>query len=245
MTISIERVVGLKYISGFYWNRGKREINQDSIALQHAVTSQGKILMAVVSDGIGGLAEGENASGFICEKLIALFYRQLIPLMGRRRKRKVFERSLLRCFHEINQMLIRYGKEREIALGATVSLLLMWKRRYLIFHLGDSRIYFYRRKRHEVLTRDHSDGKNGLTKCLGAFSFQRPDIRFGKIYGKCGFLLCSDGFYRKQNEEMLALLNPGEAGKEEQIEKRLAEMARFALKRKEMDNMSAIYIRTG
>lgn len=233
----------LKYISGFYWNRGGREINQDSLALQQVATSNGKMLLAVVSDGIGGLAEGENASGYISEKLIERFYRELIPLVGKLRKRKLFERSIIRCFYEIQQAFVRYGKEREIMLGATVSLLLLWNRKYLVFHLGDSRIYFYRGKKRRLLTRDHSDGRNGLTKCMGSFPFQKPDIQFGRIYGKCGFLLCSDGFYRKQGEENFALLSPAKVGEAEQIEKRLGEMAKFVLKKGEKDNMSAVYVK--
>lgn len=238
-------MVYLRYISGFYWDRGRRKVNQDSLILQQVVTGHGKALLAVVSDGIGGLAEGENASGYICEKLIDHFYRQLIPLMGKWKKRKLFERCFLRCFYEIKQSLTRYGEEREITLGATVSLLFLWKRRYLVFHLGDSRIYFFRRNRREILTSDHSDGKNGLTKCLGSVPFQKPDIRFGRIYGKCGFLLCSDGFYRKQGTDTFGLLHPEEIGREEQIDKRLGEMARFALERGEKDNMSAVYIKVG
>lgn len=233
----------LKYISGFYWNQGGREINQDSLALQQVATSHGKMLLAVVSDGIGGLAEGENASGYVSEKLIEKFYRELIPLGGKPRKRKLFERSIIRCFYEIRQAFVRYGKEREIMLGATVSLLFLWNRKYLVFHLGDSRIYFYSGKKHRLLTRDHSDGKSGLTKCIGSFPFQKPDIQFGRVHGKCGFLLCSDGFYRKQSEENFALLNPAKAGEAEQIDKRLGEMAKSALKKGEKDNMSAVYVK--
>lgn len=233
----------MKYISGFYWSQGMRKTNQDSIVLQQVVTDCGKMLLAMVSDGIGGLSEGENASGYIGEKMVENFYGQLIPLMGRKRKKNMFKRSLLRCFHEIRQALARYGQEREIMLGATASLLLLWKRNYLIFHLGDSRIYFYHGKKYKLLTTDHSDGKNGLMKCLGSFPFQRPDIRFGKAHGKCGFLLCSDGFYRRQSEEGFELLRPAEAKGEEQIEKRLGEMGQAALRCGEKDNMSAIYVK--
>lgn len=233
----------MKYISGFCWNRGGRENNQDSLALQQVVTSHGRLLLAVVSDGIGGLMEGENASGYISEKLIENFYRELIPFNRRIKKRKKFERSILRCFYEIWQALMRYGKAREIMLGATVSLLFLWNRKYLVFHLGDSRIYFFRGKKHRLLTRDHSDGKNGLMKCMGSFPFQMPDIQFGRVHGKCGFLLCSDGFYRKQSKENFVLLNPAEAGEEKQIEKRLGEMVRSALERGEKDNMSAVYVK--
>ena len=233
----------MKYLSGFYWERGRSKANQDSIVLQQVVTDYGRILLAAVSDGIGGLWEGENASGYIGEKMVENFYSQLIPITGKRRKKHLLLRSLLRCFYQIRQTFIQYGQEREIMLGATVSLLLLWKRNYLIFHLGDSRIYHYCGKKYKILTTDHSDGKNGLTKCLGSFPFQKPDIRFGKIRGKCGFLLCSDGFYRKQSVENLALLSPEQAGGEEQIERRLEEMGQAALRRGEKDNMSAVYIK--
>ena len=52
-------------MSGVYWDRGRRCVNQDSLTLQQALTRRGRMVLAAVSDGIGGLSEGENASGFI------------------------------------------------------------------------------------------------------------------------------------------------------------------------------------
>lgn len=216
--------------------------NQDSIALQQVLTDRGRLFMAVVCDGIGGLSEGENASGHICEKLAENFYRQLVPLAAGGRGIKGLQRSLLRCFYETQQELKRYGIERETELGSTVSLLLLWKRKYLVIHLGDSRIYLYSGKRRKLLTVDHSNGKNALTKCMGSFRYQAPYIKRGRVWGKCGFLLCTDGFYRKQSEESMKLLEPAQAGREEQIERRLGEMAKLAEKRGEKDNMSAVYV---
>lgn len=233
----------LKIKSGIYWDKGGRVSNQDSLSLQQVRISRGRMLMAVVSDGIGGLAEGENASGYIVEKLIEHFYRCLILLIDRRKGKRVLQRSFTRCFYEIKEAADGYAREREIKLGATVSLLLVWKRRYMLVHLGDSRIYLYKGKKQRLLTKDHSDGRNGLTKCLGSFPYQAPFIRYGRVRGKCGFLLCTDGFYRKQNESSFALLKPGEIESEEQIDRRLREMAQFALKKGEKDNMSAVYVR--
>ena len=65
----MEDVTGLKLMSGIYWDRGRRAVNQDSLTLQQAITNRGRVMLAAVSDGIGGLSEGENASGFITEKL--------------------------------------------------------------------------------------------------------------------------------------------------------------------------------
>lgn len=232
----------MKIYSGIYWDQGKRRNNQDSLVLLQAVTNHGRVLLAVVSDGIGGLQEGETASGYITERLIENFYRELVPLVGRRKGRKALSRSLLRCLNGIRQELNRYALEREIALGATVSMVFLWKRNYLILHLGDSRIYLCKEKKQQLLTTDHSDGRNGLTACLGSFPFQRPDIRWGKIWTKGGFLLCTDGFYRKLDQEMLQLLIPSQLGSEEQIEKRLRAMGEALLKKGERDNMSAVYL---
>ena len=55
-------------MSGFYWDTGSKEHNQDSVLLEQVNTGKGRILLAAVSDGIGGLPEGEVASGFLMER---------------------------------------------------------------------------------------------------------------------------------------------------------------------------------
>ncbi len=240
-TVTKNGGVGLKVISGVYWDPGRREQNQDSITLQQAVTGRGRVLLAAVSDGIGGLKEGEIASGYITERLIENFYGQILYLAGRKKGRGAIERSLLRCLYDVNSELKTYGNGKNLKLGATLSLLLVWRRRYMIVHLGDSRIYLCRPKGVKILTKDHSDGGRGLARCVGSFPFQAPDIQTGRIWGKCGFLLCTDGFYRKLGKEAFDVLNPRDIGSEEQAGRRLREMAATAYKRGEQDNMSAVY----
>ncbi len=235
----------MKMLSGVYWDQGGRAVNQDSVALQQVMTGKGRVMMAVVSDGIGGLPEGETASGYITERLIESFYGQLVPLIGRKKGKKALMRGLLRCFSSMNGNLKHYGSGKEIQLGATVSLLFVWGRRYIIMHLGDSRIYLWRsyrlyKGRIKLLTKDHSAAGGVLTKCLGSFPFQYPDIQFGRLYGRSGFLLCTDGFYRRLDEEAFQVLAPDEIGSDEQIYRRLKEMAAVSLKKGEQDNLSAI-----
>lgn len=237
----------MKIISGVYWDKGRRNTNQDSLLFEQVNTKKGRIVLAAVSDGIGGLQEGETASGFILEKLLQNFYHQVLFLAGRGRGRKALRRSFLRCFFETNRILNRYAQSREIRLGATISVLLVFGRRYLIAHLGDSRIYRVTKKGDVFqLTKDHCLDRNALTKCMGSFSYQSPDICEGRIRGKNGFLLCSDGFYHHLTDDMIGeLLNPEEAVAEEQIEKRLREIAGHGLKQGEQDNMTALYVRCG
>lgn len=233
----------MKICSGIYWDQGRREVNEDSLALIQVMTDRGRVVFALVSDGIGGLEEGETASGYIAEKLVEIFYKQIMSLIGRRKGKRSIKKSILRCLYGVRQELVRYAAEREIRLGATVSVLLIWKRKYLIFHLGDSRIYLLGRKKTRLLTMDHSDGGNGLLKCLGSFPFQYPDISFGRIGGKKGFLLCTDGFFRRMDQTSFEMLTPAEVGEDEQIEKRLQGIAASSLKKGETDNMTAVYIK--
>ncbi len=235
----------MKIVSGVYWDQGGRSINQDSLTFQQVLTCQGRVALAVVSDGIGGLMRGEIASGFITEKLVENFYGQLVSLVGRRRGKRAIKNSLLRCFHSMNEELRRYGEREEFRLGATVSLLFVWKKRYMIFHLGDSRIYLCRKGRMKLLTEDHSAPDGGLLKCMGSFPFQYPAVSFGRLRKKSGFLLCTDGFYRTFGEEAPQVLAPEEVNREEQIERRLRELGRSAGRKGEQDNLSAIYLTTG
>jgi len=235
-----EERAGLKIISGVFWDRGKRLVNQDSLILQQALTGRGRVLLAAVSDGVGSLSEGENASGFITEKLVECFYGQLVGLAGKRKGKRALKKSLLRCFYETNSQLRHYGEGKEIRLGATISLLFLWGRRYMIFHLGDSRIYLCGRRKARLLTRDHTEG-GGITRCMGSFPFQYPDICFGKVHGRKGFLLCTDGFYRTLGQDALEALDPGDISGEEQIERRLWQLGTAAGKKGEQDNLSAVY----
>lgn len=236
----------MKMISNVYWDRGNRTVNQDSLVLEQVLTSKGRVLFAAVSDGIGGLSEGEVASGFILEKLLTNFYQQILPLIGRGKGRKAIERSILRCFFETSEALGKYGISRGVSLGATISLLLLVKNRYLAVHLGDSRIYRLKAGKVRQITRDHSQGGNAVTKCLGSFTYQYPDVFTGYVGKKSGFLLCSDGFFHfLQEEDLKEMLSPAEISGEEQISRRLKDIAAHNIRQGEQDNISAIYVVCG
>ena len=236
----------MKMISSVYWDRGNRTVNQDSLVLEQVLTSKGRVLFAAVSDGIGGLSEGEVASGFILEKLLTNFYQQILPLIGRGKGQKAIERSILRCFFETSEALGKYGASRGVSLGATISLLLLVKNRYLAVHLGDSRIYRLKAGKVRQITRDHSQGGNTITKCLGSFTYQYPDVFTGYVGKKSGFLLCSDGFFHfLQEENLKEMLSPEEISGEEQISRRLKDLAAHNIKQGEQDNISAIYVVCG
>lgn len=233
----------MNFIAEVYWERGCRSKNQDSLSLQQVGTSCGRVFFALVSDGIGGLGEGENASGCISEYMTKVFYHQLIGLIRHRRGKKAIESCLRRSCHELCLKMNRYAKGKNMDMGATLSLLLIWKKRYSICHIGDSRVYCFRKGSLRQLTRDHTDHAGVLRKCLGSFPFQKPDMIAGRVRKNTGFLLCSDGFYRRMTGKEYALLDPRELSREEQIQKRLREIGLSVQERGEKDNLSAVYVK--
>lgn len=234
----------MKVISGVYWDKGKRDANQDSLILEQVLTKKGRVVLAAVCDGIGGLKEGEVASGFIAERLREVFYDELIGLVVKGKSRKKIEKCFLRCCFEINDALQCYGEGKRVLLGATMSVLLLWKGHYMTVHLGDSRIFCLAGKKSvRQITKDHRRSNNTLTKCMGSFAYQKPDVVCKRRRGKKAFLLCSDGFYRCISDKMFAdSLMPGQVKEERQIAKRLKELAAYSLKKGERDNMSAVYL---
>lgn len=199
----------------------------------------------MICDGIGGLSEGEMASGYTAEKITEWFYETGLAMLRRRNGRKRVLRSILRMFSGMQEEMAEYARRKGIQLGSGVTLLLLWGNRYLIFHLGDGRAYLCRRKIRQ-LTCDHSDGRGVLSKCLSSLFWQKPDILQGRIGRKSGFLLCTDGFRHHVNRRQLEeAFRPGEIKEERQIRRRLREIGEYSRKKGEKDDISAIYIRIG
>ncbi len=233
----------MEAMSGFYWDCGKKEINQDSVLIEQVNTGRGRILLAAVSDGIGGLPAGEVASGFLMERLQQHFYGEILPLIRKGKGLRNIRRSFSRCLYETVGMLQQYAESQEISLGATLSVLLLMKGQYLILHVGDSRIYGIEKKRIRQLTEDHRGEGNVLTRCMGSFPMSEVYVRYGRYRKKSGFLLCSDGFWSRASGELLQeMLSPSEIFTEEQIQKRLSELGGYGKKQGEKDNLSAVYV---
>lgn len=243
----------MKYLTSVYWERGKvAENNQDSLVLLQVLTARGRVLMAAVCDGMGGLAQGEAASGYVTQRLQEWFYESLLRAIQKRKAYWVIRRSLDRLVYHMQEQLSRYAKREGICLGTTMTVLVVWEKTYLLWHLGDSRAYQLcapgREKSDKngvnCLTTDHVWGRNKLTKCVGSFGYERPDFKMGTIRSGQAMLLCSDGFRHCITEqEMADVLAPKSIMEEEQAVRRLREIGEACIKRGERDNLSAIYMK--
>lgn len=264
----------VKYLTGVYWERGiAADINQDSLVLLQALTAKGRVLMAAVCDGMGGLAQGEWASGYVTRRLQEWFYESLLRSVQRKKPYWIIRRSLDRLVYHMQEQLQQHGVREGIRLGTTMTVFVLWEKTYLLWHLGDSRVYLLQaagrtglfggmkssrgmRQIHTAdrsgksmsgaacMTADHVAGRNQLTKCVGSFGYERPDFKLGVLREGQGVLLCSDGFRHYVEESELAdVLRPEQIKSEEQITRRLQEIGDACMRRGERDNLSAVYVK--
>lgn len=235
----------MRYLTGVYWCRGRAaEKNQDALLLQQVLTRRGRVLMAAVCDGMGGASRGEMAGAYVAERLQEWFYTEFLFLLAEKKRIWVIRRSLDRQVFYMQEQMRRYGRQEEISLGTTMTVLVMWEKAWLLWHLGDSRAYRLRGGRMEQLTTDHVHGAGMLTKCVGSFGSFVPEHGMGVPGEGEAFLLCSDGFRRQITERELGdVLMPAQLRGEAQIERRLKEIGEACMRRGERDNLSAIYLK--
>lgn len=161
-----------------------------------------------ISDGMGGAAAGEIASRYFIETAQAVFRSRASSFSETDHElaRKVFTRSNERIFEHTAQYPDDEG------MGCTGDLLVFDGDRYVVGHVGDSRIYVLRDRVLRQLTKDHSfvqrlvDGgtltpeeakhhprKNIILQALGIDPSVSFDILEGAGLNHDIFLLCTDG----------------------------------------------------
>lgn len=148
--------VRMEFVSGCCWNWDRREINEDSLALQQAAVRGRSVCMALLCSGAGDRREREKAGGYAAERLIEWFYGDYLKLYRKRRGRRKVLDALLKVFDEINRELYEYGRKRGLRLGSSVSMLLLHRGGCIAVHTGNGRIYRVRGRRCRLMTRKTS-----------------------------------------------------------------------------------------
>ena len=235
-------------------------INQDSLMIRHAASPAGEILLAVLCDGMGGLCQGEAASGAVLKSFADWFERDLprhLPVPDPEMIRPEWEARLAR----LNRQLAACASGENSRMGTTFAGLLLIGDRFLLMNVGDSRIYHIGACLRQ-LTMDHSfvaaeaaagrlspaearrdRRRNLLLQCIGASRQIRPYAAAGQVRPGA-YLLCSDGFYHEPEEdELCRALAPDRLVSREVMHRQLRSLIDLAIDRREQDNLSAIIIR--
>lgn len=240
-----------------------RKVNQDALLIKTAKTVKGKVLLAAIADGLGGLKCGEVASNTIVHDLSVWFDRELPVIVKGNQLLENVKRSLLGIIKSTHKKLKHYMQERGISMGTTLTLLFLFQDNYLIMHIGDTRVYLYDLHEVDQMTKDHtyvqreidagrmsleqarhSEQKSVLTQCIGASDEIFPEIKLGSIEEKVIFLLCSDGFRNEVSEcEIEECLKKAINCDRNKYTDILYEMTEKIKARGEKDNISSLLIK--
>ena len=245
------------YDASIYWNKGTTsDINQDSLVLMQALTHKGRVLLAAVCDGMGEM--GEFASGYLTQELTTWFEDGLLDALCRKNPLCAIRRFVERKVYSVQCRMHEYADNCGQNLGTTLSMLILWEKKYMLWHLGDSRIYCLSPCKNakirmkgigntkEIKKMNEFEKANEpeeSAKYIGSEGFFLPDFETGTIKIGDAFLLCSDAFVRRMTDEEITGVFAHAKITEEICKRRLREIGEAAIRRGERDNMSAVYVR--
>lgn len=240
----------------------KKKTNQDSLLLKIADTSVGKVALAMICDGMGGLSQGEKASATVIEAFSNWFETEL-PFQLAKNDIRDIQYRWDRLIKDLNQQIGQYAKNRNTQLGTTwTAVLLIDDRTMLIGHVGDTRVYRIT-DRIELVTEDQTvvarEIKRGrltpeqaktdprrhvLLQCIGASKTVQPDFYIGRPERGEVLMLCSDGFRHKISEsEILAAFSPTQLLDEITMKQKAVELVELNKMRQETDNITVLLMK--
>jgi len=226
---------------GTLWEKGQKEKNEDSLAFWHMKKGKDNQVLAIICDGIGGLQEGEQASSYVVRKIADWFMSEGYKMNQNRKK----EMRLQQICYQIHEELRTYGKEKGIRLGTTMTMLLLNNKKFIWAHCGDCRLYLIRREKIRKITQEHCEKNGAINRALGAGEWRLVNVGICKVKKKDAFLLCTDGFYRNLDKEVLQIWAKRKIEDEKQAERMLKQIYQKKISMGEKDNISAIYFGVG
>ncbi len=162
----------------------------------------------IVADGMGGHAAGEVASAMAVE-LVAQALEGGDDVDAPSSPTRMGD-----ALRTANAAIYAHAKVEtdKKGMGTTATCLWIGQGRWVIGHIGDSRVYRYRRGEFRQITKDHSyvqeqvdagfltpeqaryhPYSNVIVRCVGANAAVEPDLFEGPLEDGDLYLLCSDG----------------------------------------------------
>lgn len=259
----------MKFLSVAHSDVGiKKNINQDSVLVKEATTDCGRVLLAVICDGMGGLAKGEVASATLV-RTFSHWFEEKLPYMiytSEGATREIDYNELQREWNQlidsINNKIGSYGASFHAPCGTTLVALLLVDKKYYIVNIGDSRVYLLNdslkqlTKDQTFIQREIDEGRmtieeakmhperNVLLQCVGASKIIVPDFFKGEHQKGDMFMLCSDGFrHLITEEEFMKILDPKKLNSEKLMQDATIYCTELNKQRKENDNISVVLIK--
>lgn len=199
MSFEIE-VIGSK-------NIGDRDQQQDDFFYELSETEQKAL--CVIADGMGGHTGGKIASSCLTVSAKLMWEKEIHKGMERSHK-DVLKDITLQAYKKMKKL----EKKDDISPRSTCVILLIDKNTAHYCHLGDSRLYHFRKGKFLERTKDHSvvqmlvemgeikeeemgvhEDQGRLLKWVGGKNIPEPTYKSVELEEGDQFLLCSDGLW--------------------------------------------------
>lgn len=191
----------LKFIIGESSVTGPRERNEDYMGSVTPPETQLAIKGALlaVADGVSGNSGGREAAEMTVRTILADYYATPDTWLP--------HASLDKVIQAANRwVLAQAAANKDLAgMATTLSMLLLKGQRYVISHIGDTRIYRLRNKVLEQLTIDHvwdrPDMRHVLKRAVGLDKNLTVDFSEGQLQAGDVFAIMSDGVWEPLGEQ--------------------------------------------
>lgn len=195
-----------------------RANNEDSIA------QDADVGLAVLADGMGGYAAGEVAAGMATSFIINELGRWLRDSQTQASDADV-RRAMDICVDNANRAIFNAANANAqyAGMGTTLIVSVFRGDRVLMGHIGDSRVYRWRKEQLEQITRDHSllqeqidaglltpaqaqfsANRNLVTRAVGVEDAVALETHLHELQDGDVFLLCSDGLSDMLPDDQIA-----------------------------------------
>jgi serine/threonine protein phosphatase PrpC len=226
-----------------------RSVNEDAL-LAHAP-------VYVVADGMGGHARGDAASRAVVDT-----FRRHLDTGAPSRPEQVLD--AIHSSNEVVRSLSTEGDEGTAVAGTTVAGVALVDAgdgrgvHWMVFNVGDSRVYLWDGRRLEQVTVDHSavqemvdagllhaddaerhPDRNVITRAVGADDVVEPDVWLIPAGGRQTFLICSDGLSKEVGDDAIAEILAGGSSHAAGLAGELVDAALAAGAR---DNVTAVVV---
>ncbi|MGF1714039.1 bifunctional protein-serine/threonine kinase/phosphatase [Photobacterium chitinilyticum] len=227
---------------GGFSSAGCRDVNQDAFAVKHSSRKsvmKYKGVVACIADGVSCSDNGQQASHTSVTQFIDDYYSTPDSWGVKKAAAKVLT--------SLNSWLYHHGQQSELrhnGLVSTFSSVIVKSNTAHLIHVGDSRIYRYRRGKLTQLTQDHSRKQGGkshfLTRALGMDSRLDVDYKQESVEVDDVLVLTTDGLHDwLTKREFEGLLSRMELAAEE-----LAHLiVQYARKNGSDDNLTCLLVK--
>jgi serine/threonine protein phosphatase PrpC len=207
--------------------RRKQRPNEDTVIVTHGVmpstcSSPKSFVLLAVADGMGGPGHGQQASQLAVKSLA----KYVSGFLSCERTPEAFLPLLTEGVQYANQAVYGRNQQQHTVMGTTITAILVIETTAYVAHVGDSRLYLYRKPIGLVqVTRDHSivallvdegiiapddiythPNRNQIYRSVGNEANVEVDTLIVPLSAEDILLLCSDGLWEMVRNQQIAAI---------------------------------------